>query len=38
VKREVYIEGAGHLVHEDAPEQVGKVVREWIAEIEATKS
>jgi pimeloyl-ACP methyl ester carboxylesterase len=38
VKREVYIEGAGHLVHEDAPDEVGKVVREWITEIEVNKT
>ncbi|GFR61385.1 epoxide hydrolase 4-like [Elysia marginata] len=30
-----YIEEAGHFVHQDAPETVNKLIREWLADVQA---
>ena len=34
VKREVYVEGAAHLIHEDQPERVMEEIVAWVREVE----
>ena len=29
-----YIDGAGHFVHQDAPEEVNRLIKEWLADVE----
>ena len=33
VKREVLVQGAAHLVHEDQPERVVEIVSGWVGEV-----